>query len=237
MAGETKGGVEQSSGGVFSFLQGLTNLAKPATVEVLIARLGDGNLGPVQSRAAHALAAKAKESPEQLQHIKQAGGVEALESLRGRTNNHNVQIAALEALVALQAKAAVVPLVQIMQESTQDSPTFKDSRLSNWAVDSLHQLLKAQGSFQKAARDAGAVPAIIKMERRPSTKELLHILGPEDSHHIRSSRVSRGTSSTLNIPEAFAESEEAAEAAETEAPAAAHAEAAAKGAGQSVLTS
>lgn len=57
MAGET---TEQHHGGVSSFLQGLTNLAKPATIEGMISRLEDGNLQLVQTRACHSLAAKAK---------------------------------------------------------------------------------------------------------------------------------------------------------------------------------
>ncbi len=38
-----------------------------------------------------------QESSEQLQHIKQAGGVDALELLRSRTHHRNLQVAALEA--------------------------------------------------------------------------------------------------------------------------------------------
>lgn len=47
-------------GPLSSFLQGLTNLAKPATTEVLIARLGEGNVPLVQSRSCEALAKHAK---------------------------------------------------------------------------------------------------------------------------------------------------------------------------------
>jgi hypothetical protein len=43
-----------------SFLQGLSNLTKPATTEVLIARLGEGNVPLVQSRSCEALAKHAK---------------------------------------------------------------------------------------------------------------------------------------------------------------------------------
>ena len=47
-------------GPISSFLQGLSNLAKPATTEVLIARLGEGNVPLVQSRSCEALAKQAK---------------------------------------------------------------------------------------------------------------------------------------------------------------------------------
>jgi hypothetical protein len=90
------------SGPLSSFLHNLGNLAKPATTEVLIARLGEGNVPLVQSRSCEALAKHAKESPEQMHDIKAAGGIEALEALRARTHNEFVQTAALEALVALQ---------------------------------------------------------------------------------------------------------------------------------------
>jgi hypothetical protein len=44
------------------------------------------------------------------------------------------------------------------------------------AADHLHCLLREKGSYQKLARDSGAIPAIVKMERRESTKELLQWL-------------------------------------------------------------
>lgn len=44
------------------------------------------------------------------------------------------------------------------------------------AADHLVCLLREKGSYQKLARDSGAVPAIVKMERRESTKELLQWL-------------------------------------------------------------
>lgn len=44
------------------------------------------------------------------------------------------------------------------------------------AADHLHWLLGEKGSYQQLARDSGAIPAIVKMERRESTKELLHWL-------------------------------------------------------------
>ena len=40
----------------------------------------------------------------------------------------------------------------------------------------MHWLLREKGSYQQLARDSGAIPAIVKMERRESTKELLHWL-------------------------------------------------------------
>lgn len=48
------------SGPLSSFLHNLGNLAKPATTEVLIARLGEGNVPLVQSRSCEALAKHAK---------------------------------------------------------------------------------------------------------------------------------------------------------------------------------
>ncbi len=165
------------------------------------------------------------------QYLAHASGISA-----GAGEGHDLEAYSTKA--SAQAKAAVVPLVQIMQDSPEDASKSKSRELKNWfaavvtlptapccrtcvhppvvgasahahaiksvyctarlteasltgmkdlvrstildfrrrACDSLHQLLKSQGSFQKVARDAGAVPAIIKMEHRPSTKELLHIL-------------------------------------------------------------
>lgn len=47
-------------GPLSSFLHNLGNLAKPATTEVLIARLGEGNVPLMQSRSCEALAKHAK---------------------------------------------------------------------------------------------------------------------------------------------------------------------------------
>lgn len=190
-----------------NFLQGLANLARPATNEVLVARLHEGNLPMVQSKACQMLAKHAKESPEQMQQIKALGAAEALEALHRRTHHESVRIAALEALVVLQAKAAVQPLVEIMQSEATDN---KHRDLKNWAADSLHGLLREKGSYQKLARDSGAIQAVVKMERRDSTKELLQWLGPEDSHHVRGSRSSMRDlrTSRLNIPESFPETED-----------------------------
>ena len=103
-----------------SILSGLAALTKAPTIPVLIDRLRPGVLPAAQSSAAHALAKKARADTAAIAEIRSAGGIEALESLLERSKGHSLQVAALEGLVALQSKAAVAPLVKLLQ--AQPSP-------------------------------------------------------------------------------------------------------------------
>lgn len=184
--------------GVFDSLVSLT---KAPTVEVLIERLEPGALSLVQSKAAHSIAKAVRSDGEKREEFKKAGAIEALDLLYGHEGaNQTVKIAALEGLVAMQAKSSVVPLVQILQSSAgplaAKAAQDRDMDLKVWAMDSLSWLLVVKPAYQKAAKDAGVVPAIAPLPQRDSHKVIMELLGPQDSNRLRSPSRSGGSVSS-----------------------------------------